>query len=90
MKIELSPDAERVLEKQLASGQYLSAAEVMDEALALLVLRDAGFGAKLRALVAEGEADLAAGRYVDVDEGYFDRLRDRIRERSRSRGQSPD
>jgi antitoxin ParD1/3/4 len=54
------------IESQIASGRFNNASEVVRAALRLLENEEAKL-AELRALIAEGDADIAAGRYTIVD-----------------------
>lgn len=69
MQIQLPPALQAMVQDRVASGMYRDESEVVGEALRLLEQRDWDDvdWEKLDAAVAEGEADLAAGRYIDVD-----------------------
>lgn len=54
------------IESQIVSGRFNNASEVVRAGLRLLEDREAKL-AELRALIAEGDADLAAGRYALVE-----------------------
>ena len=61
--MSLGPYFEQFLKEKVASGRYASATEVVREALRDMDEREKKLAA-LRAHVAEGMADLAAGRVV--------------------------
>lgn len=69
------------IESQIASGRFNNASEVVRAALRLLETEEAKL-AKLRALIAEGDADIAAGRYFTY-ESADDLVRD-IRESAKA------
>lgn len=69
--IVLSQQQHELVEQLVASGRYQNASEVLREGLRLLEQRDAEDAARLatlRAAADRGWADVAAGRYVDVDD----------------------
>jgi antitoxin ParD1/3/4 len=65
MNVSLTPELEKLVQKKVESGLYNNASEVVREALRLLKeteeLRRARLR-RLRAALAKGEADVAAGR----------------------------
>lgn len=69
------------IESQIASGRFNNASEVVRAALRLLENEEAKL-AELRALIAEGDADIAAGRYITY-ESADDLVRD-IRESAKA------
>ncbi|WP_404862247.1 type II toxin-antitoxin system ParD family antitoxin [Georhizobium sp. MAB10] len=69
------------IESQIASGRFNNASEVVRAALRLLETEEAKL-AELRALIAEGDADIAAGRYFTY-ESADDLVRD-IRESAKA------
>ncbi len=77
MEVQLSPEALAVINEQVASGEFASAAEVVDEALALLQERDRHYGEWLRAEVQKGEDSLNAGHYRVVDDAFWAEVRAR-------------
>lgn len=65
MNVSLTPELESLVAKKVDDGLYATASEVVRDALRLLHERDAEREARLdafRAKVAEGIADLDAGR----------------------------
>ena len=76
MHVTLTREDQRFIEEQVKAGRFASAEAVVGAALERLRHDDAGeFAAgELDALIAEGEADIAAGELVDGDE-VFRRLR---------------
>lgn len=67
MNISLTPQLEKLVQDKVASGLYNNASEVVREALRLMKESEELRRAKLKALkaaLAKGEADYAAGRYT--------------------------
>lgn len=68
--VVLTDRQEALIEALVSSGRYQNASEVLREGLRLLEQREAEDAAKLEALragVAVGEADIAAGRYREFE-----------------------
>jgi len=68
--ISLSPDKERFIAAKIASGQYRTPAEVVEEALDLLTERDENEG-QMEALLLEGiesgePSEMTEDEWVDV------------------------
>ena len=74
---ELGPHLEAFVSKLVSSGRYNSKSEVLRDGLRLLEERQAKLAA-LDAMVAEGLADIDAGRGHDAEE-VFDELDAEIR-----------
>ena len=58
-----------MVERLVAEGRYQNASEVLREGLRLVERRDSRHAAKLQALrdaAALGDADIAAGRYIEI------------------------
>jgi antitoxin ParD1/3/4 len=69
--VSLTDALDRYVEERVECGAFQNASEVVRDALRLHRARADEEAAKLerfRALIKEAEDDLAAGRYVDVDE----------------------
>ncbi|HEY5411487.1 MAG TPA: hypothetical protein VIJ94_12255 [Caulobacteraceae bacterium] len=70
MKIELTPDLEKMVRDKVEAGLYDAPADVIADALKLL---DKGQRVELRKLarlrkaIAEGEADVRAGRVTGIE-----------------------
>jgi len=67
MHVSLTPELEKLIQKKVGSGLYNNASEVVREALRLMKDHEEVRRAKLkrlRAALAKGEADAAAGRMV--------------------------
>ena len=67
--VVLSQHQQQLIETLVRSGRYQNASEVLREGLRLIEDRDRLEDAKIEALkqaAAQGWADIAAGRYVDV------------------------
>lgn len=73
--VVLSQHQHELVEALVKSGRYQNASEVMREGLRLLEREEAEESAKtavLRRAAEEGWADLASGRFVDVDDESLD------------------
>lgn len=73
--VVLTERQETLIDALVKSGRYQNASEVMREGLRLIEQREAEDAAKLvalRAAIAVGEADIAAGHYREFDS--FDEL----------------
>lgn len=73
--VVLTERQEKLIDTLVKSGRYQNASEVMREGLRLIEQREAEDAAKLvalRAAIAVGEADIAAGHYREFDS--FDEL----------------
>lgn len=73
MNVSLTPDLERFVAERVASGEYQSASEVVQEALQLLQecqRKDEANLAALRADIAEGIADLDSGNVFTGEEVF--------------------
>ena len=82
MNISLTPVLEKMVRQQVKSGHYNNASEVIRAALRLMKETEEVRRAKLKRLkaaLAKGEEDIAAGRYTvleteeDIDE-FFESL----------------
>lgn len=76
MHVSLTPRLAQMVHEKVESGLYNNASEVIREALRLMAARDEQERVKLvllREALAEGEADIAAGRVVELaDEAAVD------------------
>lgn len=64
------PEADAIIARQVAKGNFATAEEVVRAGVELLEAQEAEL-AELRKLIDEGDADIAAGRihrYADADE----------------------
>lgn len=83
--VVLTPHQSGLVEELVNTGRYQNASEVLREGLRLVEQRERSDAAKLaalRAAVDVGRADLAAGRYVEIDDDELDGY---LGERARSR-----
>jgi putative addiction module CopG family antidote len=92
MTISLSKEQEQLIKQQLATGQFSSEGEVLNEALSLLQRRGEALH-KLRAEVQEGLDDLAAGRSTKITnpeeaKAFADDIKRRGRELNAKREQT--
>jgi Arc/MetJ-type ribon-helix-helix transcriptional regulator len=78
----LPPDLVAQIHAQVASGNFQSEEHVLREALAALARRQQGL-ARLQALIADAEADVAAGRVEPFDR---DELKREVRAQLAARG----
>ncbi len=70
MKIELAPDLEQMVREKVEAGLYAAPADVVADALKLLDKREQADRrklARLRKAIAEGEADIRAGRVAVLE-----------------------
>jgi Arc/MetJ-type ribon-helix-helix transcriptional regulator len=83
MEIELSDTSLAFIEAQMERG-FESPSEVIEQAIGMMMLDmwPEEEKAALRESLIETEKSLAEGHWVDVDDGYFDRLRERIRKKA--------
>lgn len=88
MNISLTPQLERLVQKKVKSGDYLSASEVVREALRLLQERDAirEFRlAELRKEIQVGLDQLERGEGTTFDASGLKKYMDDLKERGRRR-----
>jgi antitoxin ParD1/3/4 len=72
--ISLTPQQDAFIEQVVESGEYQNASEAMRDALRALQQRRQEDAAKLkalRAMIAEGRADIERGAFTDVDPTEF-------------------
>jgi len=67
MEIALKPEHEKLLEKEVESGRFASAAEVIGTALELLQYYDPEADAELKAKLKRASEQLARGEYVELE-----------------------
>ena len=70
MKVSLTQEAQEILRRKVASGDYASAADVVTAALELLDARDQSYEQRFAALQREIDAGLASGEPIDGDEAF--------------------
>ena len=73
MNIHLTPELQSLIRRKLATGRYSSASEVVREGLRLLA-EDDEMKTHARRKIAEGLADLEAGRVVDGEKAVAEIL----------------
>jgi antitoxin ParD1/3/4 len=83
MKLELNEKYDTLIQRKIDTGCYANAAEVVENALREMNERDERLEL-LRAAIAVGEADIAAGRVYDWTENSMDELMREAREASRA------
>lgn len=86
MKIDLDPDIAQLIERKVHQGQFESASEVVREALRLLEERERLV--KLRAALADAEAQIDRGEYVEWTPTLLDELSDEADEMA-AKGMKP-
>jgi len=82
MNVSLTPELKKLVQRKVKSGLYNNASEVVREALRLMKESEDIRGAKLKRLkaaLARGEAEVASGRILRIDnddelEEFFGRL----------------
>ncbi len=88
MDVPLTPELERLIQEKVASGQYESPAEVVREAVRLLIRRDEEYQARLEALRREiqiGLDQLDRGEAIIADDEFFEAIKRNGRARLRER-----
>ena len=70
MSIVLHPETERLLQEELKKSGYSSVDELVRAGVAALELHGDFEAGEMDRLLAEGEADIAAGRLVDGEEAF--------------------
>jgi antitoxin ParD1/3/4 len=83
MNVHLTPELKKLVEQEVASGQYASASEVIREGLRLLV-EERRWREEIRRKIAEGVAQAKAGQLVDGEKA-FEKLRKRVDTHRRKR-----
>ena len=73
MSIQLSPEAEAIVRRLIAQGDYDNPETVVDEALRRLIERDQH--AKLKAEIAIGIEQIERGEVVEWTPDFLDRLK---------------
>lgn len=83
MHISLTPELENIVKRKVESGLYNNASEVVREALRFMELNEDMVNQmkldRLRAILAEGEAQIARGEYTTLSDdaaidGFFANL----------------
>jgi antitoxin ParD1/3/4 len=78
MNIRLTPELEKLVAQEVASGHYASASEVVREGLRLLV-EERRWRSEIRGKIADGVAEAKAGKLLHGERG-FTKLRRRVRD----------
>jgi antitoxin ParD1/3/4 len=88
MNIYLGKHFEEFIRKQVESGRYANASEVVREALRRAEIYEIKLE-RLRAMVAEADADFERGEYIEVTDvrAFIQGIRDRAIERARLKQQ---
>jgi antitoxin ParD1/3/4 len=89
MHISLTPELEAIIKEKVSSGLYNNASEVIREALRFMKTNEELINQMkldhLRSKLAEGERDLAEGRYTELKpeelSDHFQRIRSRAIDR---------
>jgi antitoxin ParD1/3/4 len=88
MNIYLGKHFEEFIRKQVESGRYANASEVVREALRRAEIYEIKLE-RLRAMVAEADADFERGDYIEVTDvrAFIEGIRDRAIQRARLKQQ---
>jgi|SwirhisoilCB2_FD_contig_31_1823909_length_710_multi_3_in_0_out_0_3 antitoxin ParD1/3/4 len=86
MNIYLGKHFEEFIRNQVESGRYANASEVVREALRWMEVDQIKLE-RLRAMLAEAEADFERGDFIEVTDvrAYIEGIRDRAIERAKAR-----
>ena len=86
MNIYLGKHFEEFIRNQVESGRYANASEVVREALRWMEVDQIKLE-RLRAILAEAEADFERGDFIEVTDvrAYIEGIRDRAIERAKAR-----
>ena len=86
MNIYLGKHFEEFIRKQVESGRYANASEVVREALRWMEVDQIKLE-RLRAMLAEAEADFERGDFIEVTDvrAYIEGIRDRAIKRAKAR-----
>lgn len=71
MTILLTKEQEVLLEKAIENGIFDSPEDFIEQSLTAALAHEEGFSRHLRGLLVESEADVAAGRVVEVPRGQL-------------------
>lgn len=84
MEIHLTPEQEAFVRHAVASGRLSGPEEAVEQALALWEERER---TRLEILAAldEAEADIAAGRFIEITEESMKQLAEEVKQRGRAR-----
>ena len=83
MEVQLTPDQEEFIRKGMDEGRYKSADEAVQEAMA--IWEDAQRSRlELLAALAEGDADIEAGRYREYDANSSPSLAEELKREGRA------
>jgi|KBSSwiStaDraftv2_1062776.scaffolds.fasta_scaffold1130769_2 putative addiction module CopG family antidote len=83
MEVRLTPEQETLIRQGIESGEYKTVEDAVHEALARWE-EEKRARAELLALIDEGEADLAAGRYTDYTNETLPELIEQIKREGRA------
>lgn len=92
LKVVLSEQQHELVDTLVRSGRYQNASEVLREGLRLVEQRERREAAKLKALQeasAAGWADIAAGRYTDIEDNELDAFIERLGREAATRAGAP-
>lgn len=81
MEIQLSPEAAEFVQRKMATGGFSSPGDVIEEAIQFYESHEPTLES-LKAKIAEGLEDVAAGRVAPLD---MDEIRDEVRSRIAAR-----
>jgi len=89
-RVNLGKPYEEYIKRMVASGYYASASEVIRDALRSKMKEEKLPKKTLQELVEEGMEDIRAGRIVDYDENFWDKVHKGAEERRKNNIPVPD
>ena len=79
--MQLSDAARDAIMRRVANGDFPTADAVIDEAVRVLEAQHQDYVRYLHEAIAEGEADIAAGRIVEATPEFYESIKARVKAR---------